>query len=331
MEFEKLSIDIVELDKENPRIQRYLQEYGDNVTAEGIALALNTSGDNSGNSYDTLKESIRVSKGIIHPILVNHQADGKYIAIEGNTRLQIYKEFRDLDPDGPWNEIICIVYECLSRSEIDGIRLQSHLVGPRDWDAYSKAKYLNQLSNVDYLPMSAIISYCGGKAGEINKLINAYNDMERYYSPLVINAGQTVDPREFSKFSELQSRGLLEVLNAQGFTKEDFAKWTFEDRINTAQDVRKLRYILVNKNAREKFLSSNIVEAEKLLNVESVVNPDEYSLYELVNELKKKIINISRMETKNLTSGEGKYRKYKDDLIDLKQELDDLIADIIEE
>jgi len=329
--FQELVIEQIKLDESNPRIQRYLQEYGNEISSEGIALALNTSSDNSGNSYDTLCESIRVSKGIIHPILVNHQENGDYVVIEGNTRLQIYKEFKETDPDGPWGTIMCIVYEQLTPAEIDGIRLQSHLVGPRDWDAYSKAKYLNQLSNVDYLPMSTIISYCGGKAGEINKLIRAYNDMEKFYSPLVHKAGQTVDPREFSKFSELQSKGLLEVIASQNFTKQDFAQWVFDDRIDTAMNVRKLRYILVNKSAREKFLKSNITEAEKLLNIEQTSSPVDLSIYELANELKKRIINISRIETKNLKTGDGGYDKYKDDLIDLKQELDDLISDITEE
>ena len=113
--------------------------------------------------------------------------------------------------------------------------------------------------------------------------------MEKFYSPLVHKAGQTVDPREFSKFSELQNKGLLEVLASQNFTKQDFAQWVFDDRIDTAMNVRKLRYILVNKNAREKFLKSNITEAEKLLNVEQTSNPVDLSIYELEQIFSKRI------------------------------------------
>ena len=89
-----LPIKDVSLDKNNPRIKQYLEIYGDNITAECVALALSYSGsgDNS-TSYQTLRESIKVSQGIIHPIVVNKDEEGTYTVIEGNTRLQIYKEF----------------------------------------------------------------------------------------------------------------------------------------------------------------------------------------------------------------------------------------------
>ena len=126
------------------------------------------------NSYSVLKESIKVNGGIINPIIVNRYPDGQLVVIEGNTRVQIYKEFVESDPDGPWKSIIAIVYDNLPDYKIHAIRLQTHLVGPRDWDAYSKAKYLHQLSDIDKMPMATIISFCGGKTQEIRKLIDAY-------------------------------------------------------------------------------------------------------------------------------------------------------------
>lgn len=170
MEYIKLSIDKVELDIKNPRIQQYLEIYGDDITSDGIALALNSSsGASSTSSYQTLKESIKVNGGIINPIIVNKYSDGKLVVIEGNTRVQIYKEFALADPEGPWKEIIAIVYDNLPETDIHAIRLQTHLVGPRDWDPFSKAKYLNQLSNIDKLPMATIISFCGGKKSRNRK------------------------------------------------------------------------------------------------------------------------------------------------------------------
>ena len=161
--YQELKIDLLELDIQNPRISQYLDMYGDNVSAEGIALALTGSATDGSTSFSALRESIRVNKGIIHPIIVNHTTDGKYIVIEGNTRLQIYREFFSRTNDSIWESIRCIVYEGLTKAEIDSIRLQSHMVGPRDWDAYSKAKYLNQLYTVDGLPINTIIDFCGGK------------------------------------------------------------------------------------------------------------------------------------------------------------------------
>lgn len=59
----KLSIDKVELDLENPRIKQWLEIYGDDITSEGIALALSASNGSSPiSTYSALKESIKVRR-----------------------------------------------------------------------------------------------------------------------------------------------------------------------------------------------------------------------------------------------------------------------------
>ena len=45
--YAELDIDKVQLDKNNPRIRKYLEMYGDKITGETIAFALNSSGDAS--------------------------------------------------------------------------------------------------------------------------------------------------------------------------------------------------------------------------------------------------------------------------------------------
>ena len=60
--FKMMKIEDLHLDTENPRIKQYLEIYEGNVTAEGIALALQNPGsNNSSTSFRSLKESIRVS------------------------------------------------------------------------------------------------------------------------------------------------------------------------------------------------------------------------------------------------------------------------------
>ncbi len=144
--YTELKIADIHLDKGNPRIKQYLEIYAGEITSEAIALALTNPGNgDSSTSYNTLKESIKVSGGIIHPIIVNQEKDGELIVIEGNTRLQIYKEFLISNPTGPWDNISSIVYVELSDSEKHSIRLQSHLVGPREWDPYSKVNIYTNL------------------------------------------------------------------------------------------------------------------------------------------------------------------------------------------
>lgn len=81
---------LLDLDFTNPRIQNYLQNYPEESrSGELLAMLLGTGTD----SCASLKESIKEHGGIINPIIVNHFPDGRYVVIEGNTRLQIYRDF----------------------------------------------------------------------------------------------------------------------------------------------------------------------------------------------------------------------------------------------
>lgn len=330
MKYELLPIDKLQLDKDNPRIRYLLQYYGDNITSEAISLALSYSANgNSSTSITALKESIKVNKGIIQPILVNKDSSGVYTVIEGNTRLQIYKEFHEQDPDGPWNEIMSIVYDNLPVNKIHAIRLQCHLVGVRDWDPFSKAKYLNQLSNVDHLPMSEIISYCGGKTNEVRGLIRAYNDMIQYYEPIVTKAGQIFDPQQFSKFQELEKKRVIDSILNHQYTKSDFAKWVVDGNIDTAQNVRRLPQILDCEPARKEFFKTNITEATKYLHsdIKDLKKLEDVSMYDLAAVLMVKLRNITLKETQKLKSNSD-YFNQRNCLEELKSELDGVINSI---
>lgn len=330
MEYMKLSINDVQLDLNNPRIKQWLEIYGDDITSEGIALALSaSSGTSATSTYSALKESIKVNKGIINPIIVNRSSNGDLVVIEGNTRLQIYKEFAESDPNGPWHEIIAIVYDNLPIEQIHAIRLQTHLVGPREWDAFSKAKYLNQLSNIDKLPMAMIESYCGGKKAEIRKLIDAYTDMTTYYFKKADESGIDPDPREFSKFAELQNRAIQDALFVHHYNKFDFAQWVIDGHIDNAQNVRKISAILANPVAKEIFLKHTASEAIQHLSSpqKSTASLESATIYELAQVLTSKIRTIEYKEVKSLAN-DPKFEDKKSDLIVLSQELLDLINDI---
>lgn len=332
MDYQKLPIDQVELDLDNPRIKQWLEIYSGEITSENIALALSASGSGSNSTYSSLKESIKVNGGIINPIIVNKYPDGRLVAIEGNTRLQIYKEFAISDPNGPWKEIIAIVCDNLPVEQIHAIRLQTHLVGPREWDPFSKAKYLNQLSNIDHLPMNTIISFCGGKSSEINKLISAYTDMTHYYFDEVKKAGMDPDPREFSKFAELQNASVRDALLVHHYTKEDFAKWVVNGNIDNAQNVRKIPAILANPKAKEEFLKKNISEAVKFLHVEekAPVGLSGFSMMELMKEVNSRLKDLPYKKAKALKE-DPSCEDERACIFDLQDELRELVEMIEEE
>lgn len=330
--YQKIDINLIKLDSRNPRIKQFLENYVGEPTSEQIALALSDSGTGDATtSYRTLRESIRVSKGIIHPIVVNHTESGEMIAIEGNTRLQIYKEFNETNPDGTWSEIPALLYEHMSDYDIHSIRLQSHLVGPREWDPYSKAKYLFQLSEVEYLPMSQIISLCGGNTNEINKSIDAYKCMQGAYKSYIEKKNLDFDTREFSKFMEYQNPRVKNAVTNAGYSIDNFAEWVAEGNVDKALSVRKLPDVLKSDNAKASFLKKNLTEAEKVLAQESIATSvkelDKVSYEVLCNELVNRFDNMSFREVKSLAV-EPSCEKRRDAIWALFDMLQELIENI---
>lgn len=298
----ELPIDLIELDKSNPRIANYLATHDEkDITSELMALLLGTTSD----SCASLRQSIEANYGIIHPIVVNKRSDGSYVVIEGNTRLQIYKDFRKENKPGNWDTIRCLVYEDIDSEEMHKIRLQAHLVGPREWDPYSKAKYLNYLANVEHMPMASLISFCGGnsKASEIKNMISAFNDMEKYYRPLCDDDTQ-FDIKKFHGFVELQRSSVIESLTLNGYTKTDFSQWMIDEKFSILQDVRRIPEILKSKKATEVFLKSDTASAKKVLAVEELTSDKLKDIpYELLaKELSKRMQTILLAEIHHLRS-----------------------------
>lgn len=296
----ELPIEQIRLDKGNPRIATYLALHDpDDITSDVMALLLGS----TSSACEALRESIKENGGIIHPIVVNKEADGRYIVIEGNTRLQIYRDFLKAGISGEWSTIRAIVYDDLEENEIHSIRLQAHLVGPREWDSYAKAKYLDYLYNTAGMPMAVIIAYCGGssKAYEIRNMIAAFKDMETYYRPLCDDES-AFDVRKFQGFVEMQKKNIIDSLTIHGYNKSDFAKWIMDERISVLADVRRLPDILHSKNATKVFLKENSTEAKKILVVEEITSDKLKDVpYELLaKELSKRVINMTIQEIHHL-------------------------------
>ena len=252
--FIKLPIDSIDLDYDNPRIAKWLEIYPDKPSAEAIAMALGVHGgveDSEATTFSSLKNSIKTNKGLIYPIIVNEINKEQYTVIEGNTRLAIYQEFHKNKVEGEWDKIISIVHPNMSQEQIDSIRLQAHLVDPRPWDPYSKAKYLEYLKNSEHFTMNKLIDYCGGSESKVTNYINAYLDMEKYYRPIADNFDHT----RFSSFQEIQNPRLREALINDGYSMEYFSKWVNDYRLYPQSNVRQLPNILKDPDSREIFLT----------------------------------------------------------------------------
>ena len=324
-----LPIKQIELDKENPRIARVMEMYV-NPTYEEIILALGVGETNyesgSNVTFHSLKESIRTNKGIIHPILVNKKADGKYIAIEGNTRLAIYFDFHEKKVAGNWEKIPCIIYDNLDEQTIHSIRLQAHLVGVREWDPYSKAKYLNLLRNSEHLTWSQIVDFCGGKERENRYYVDAYEDMQQYYAPIVTDEAP-FDPTRFSGFVELQKPGIKEALMKAGLNLTVFSEWLRDRKIVRLENTRRLPGILSNPVFKKAFLEYGDKKAVTMMDAQAMpANTKDLSLVQMAKVIAEHLRKITLEEIQRLKNNQDSPEMLA--LLDVQDELKALMDSI---
>ena len=155
--------------------------------------------------------------------------------------------------------------------------------------------------------------------------------MLKYYFPAAQNHEMDPDPREFSKFSELQNSSVAQALMVHKYNKNDFAEWVVNGNIDTAMNVRKLPAILANKRAKEVFLKSNITEAVKHLSADEKNNKGlkDASFRDLVTELISRCRNIEWNYIKTLRN-DPRFEDEKNEIEELEGELSELIEDIKE-
>src|SRR5262245_54514247 len=108
MEITQIPVGKIDLDQRNPRIAHAMEGLAGAVDQDWITLALGHAAPEdeergTSTTYSSLKASIRANKGLINPIIVSPMADGRYVAIEGNTRVAIYLELADEGALGNWD------------------------------------------------------------------------------------------------------------------------------------------------------------------------------------------------------------------------------------
>jgi ParB/Sulfiredoxin domain len=306
MEITQIPVKKIILDQRNPRIAHAMEGIAGAVNPDWITLALGHAAPEdeergTSTTYSSLKASIRANKGLINPIIVSPKADGSYVAIEGNTRVAIYLELAGEGVPGNWDTIPAVVRPEMAEQDEHAIRLQAHLVGPRPWRPYAKAKYLNYLYAHQKLSITELLDFCGGtgRRAEIQQYIDAYKDMQETYMPLALAAGSPPDYTLFSSFAELQN--IKPALARAGVTLQQFAEWVHDSKLSPQQTVRQLPRILANPEAKRQFLAHNAREALKVLDQPSsnaiVANA---SLEQLATALSVKIRQLNWSEVQSL-------------------------------
>ena len=309
---ERIPVDAIILDESNPRIKNYLEMYTV-LNEQHMLLALGAGAEDEGGttaegSFARLKHSIRASGGIIQSIIVKPLDSGRFICIEGNTRVAIYRELRNEDKasgerSDTWEYIPALVSDQMNEEEAHKIRLQVHLVGNRPWDAYSKGKYLHELVEQYKMPIGELVSYCGGSRSDVLQSIKAYVDMETHYRPVIDDVDGGFDPSRFSAFVELQKPGIKRALYQAGYNERNFSQWVDTRKLYPLPSVRRLPQILINPEARQVFLSEGARAAIKILDAPDLdTRLRESNISQLARALQEKMGLLSYDNAQNIRS-----------------------------
>ena len=305
----ELPIDQVHFDEGNPRIKGALEKYGKKIDAEKIHFALQNSGDegaSGASGFQRLKMSISADGGISDPIKVV-VIKKRYVCIDGNTRLAIYKQFAKPKTTEKWDKIPAYVFEESTQLDIEKIRVTAHLVGARAWPAYEKAKYLTYLRYEELMDYDEMIALCGGNKAEIQNQMQAFQDMNDYYKDKVEDSDFRID--RFSGFVELQKSGTKEAIYNSGHSLEDFGDWIRTQKIHALADVRSLPRVLRNKKATDAFLNGGVGSIKPAARIAEEQNPDiptgntnlkDASVFILANAFRRKLENMTQLDLEEL-------------------------------
>lgn len=89
-------------------------------------------------SVKNLKPEVKRHRGLIEPILVRHDT---MEVIEGNSRLAVYRQLYEEEPQGEWELIPCEIVSSLTEEQQAAFLNQIHVKGKTSWSAYEKANF----------------------------------------------------------------------------------------------------------------------------------------------------------------------------------------------
>ena len=340
--YSPISTQQIDFDRDNPRIKVALEKYGSKLDDQRIRFALQTAteGSTSASSYRSLKDSIRAARGVSVPIVV-WPDDGRFVCIDGNTRLAIYYELHEENAPGDWNTIDCLVLDDPDQRDIETIRVTAHLVGAREWPAYEKARYLHYLRNVEFMDYDELIARCGGNKTTITQQIEAYHEMNEFYRD--VNSDDAFKVDRFSGFVELQKADVKDSIYSAGFDLHDFGRWIRDGQIYRLADVRKLPRVLSDDEAKDIFVNGGIRSIESAIAVAEANRRKEgpraatdsavasASMAVLAEALLQKIKSLPREDYIALRDRQYETADQEvDTLSDLSEHLKDLLQDVAE-
>lgn len=300
---ERLSIpvELVDLDPENPRIGMAVDARppGPAASQKDIEYYLRMK---SPEAFDKLKVAIEANQGLFNPIWVRRSARRRYQAVEGNTRVLVYRDLhKKILNDTRYAQIPARVLPAdVGTEHINFVRVEAHLRGVNPWDAYERARYLWQL-NEDGYSVPRLAGLTRLRESEILNSIAAYKTMTEHYLPKYPDSEEVL---RFSYFVEYHTkRKVREAVARSGHSVQDLCDWIGTGKIPRAVDIRDLPDILSIPQAQSEFLAKGYKDA---MDIVGIVKPTAASaLFSAIGKVIDGLSEISLEEVTEMRSPQG--------------------------
>lgn len=299
----RIPIDLIDLDPENPRVGQFADSKaaaGQTQSQSELAFAMRYK---SAEQFDKLRQSIEVNQGLINPIWVTKVNGGRYLTIEGNSRVIAYRDLHEkFMNDVTYATIPArVLPDTIDPQIIHFVRIEAHLRGVTPWDAYERARYLFHLYDKEGMTLRRLASLTRLTEREIENSIAAYRTMSQFYLP------KYPDPNEvmkFSYFAEYHSKkSIQDAIARNGFGVQDLCTWVGTKKLPRAADIRDLPDILEVPEARQEFIANDYDAAMEILTYlrPSKANP----LFKDISRVIAGLNEVSPAEISDLKSGKG--------------------------
>jgi len=321
IEIDDIPIDDIILDEENPRIGYWrdnILRVTDTTSQGDLELALK-----SGNldEYNRLKRSIEAGGGATEMIWVMKK-DEKYLCIDGNTRVIIYRDLRDKYPKRETFKKIKarILPENIDERAREFIRLIAHLRAQNDWQAYERARMLYMLWYQRGYTEEELQNTTKLSLNDIRRWREAYKTMNDQFLPRYAHKSDAL--MKFSYFVEYETKKIKDGMIKYGLEINDFCDWVGNDEITRAQDVRDLRRMFENDEIVKILKEEGFQAAKEELSLSMPAYGSR--LFEHVEKCIVGFKKMSRDEERSIVAGEELKKKEK--ITELYDELSSFVA-----
>lgn len=289
-----VSLDEIELDERNPRIQYRLAIGKGTKTLDEVILGMP--------EVTKLRKDIELNGGLREKIIVQRLPNGGYRVLEGNCRTVCFRSLRQMPKFAgkkTWERIPArVVPVDVEERKVAILLSDMHVAGKIQWKPHEKAGQIFRMSRDLKMSQTDIATYLRQSKTTVNRLLDAYAFMQDRF--LMIDDGKYADKGEYkwSFFDELfRSKDLRDQAKNDSDFADDFCRWVGDGRLPEGADVRALPSILKIPAAKRKFEEADKDKAfAEAMKIVDAANPEQNSdFFKLLGRMRDACTNAAQV------------------------------------